>query len=85
MILCLIKNYKLLPVDSLDAYVTQNHHLPGIASAKEIEAEGNVALGKMDSQLLQKVEELTLYMIQMKKELQSLKAENETLKAEIKK
>ena len=74
------KKYNLMPVDSLNEYVKQNHHLPGIASAKQMEEEGNVSLGKMDSQLLQKVEELTLYMIQMNKELQSVKAENAKLK-----
>ncbi len=74
------KNYKLMPIDSLDAYLEQNHHLPEVASAKQMQEEGNVSLGEIDSKLLQKVEELTLYMIQLNKEVALLKAENEKLK-----
>ncbi|MGP8217609.1 MAG: beta strand repeat-containing protein [Bacteroidia bacterium] len=60
-------DYKLMPLDTLNAYLKYNHHLPGIASAAQMEAEGTVSIGKMDSQLLQKVEELTLYILQQQK------------------
>ena len=62
------QNYNLMSLDTLNAYLKNNHHLPGIASAKEMEAEGSISLGKMNMQLLQKVEELTLYTIQQKQE-----------------
>jgi hypothetical protein len=70
------KNYKLMPIDSLNAFVKQNKHLPGIASAKQMEAEGDISLSKMNSQLLQKVEELTLYVIELQKQIHELKNEN---------
>jgi hypothetical protein len=60
------KNYNLMPLDSLSSYLKCNHHLPGIASANEMAEEGSISLGEMDKQLLQKVEELTLYTIQQK-------------------
>jgi hypothetical protein len=69
------KNYYLIPIDSLNAYITQNNHLPGIASAKQMETDGNVSLGKMNSQLLQKVEELTLYIIDLNKRITVLEAD----------
>jgi hypothetical protein len=60
------KDYNLMSLDTLNAYLKSNHHLPGIASAKEMKSEGSISLGKMNMQLLQKVEELTLYTIQQK-------------------
>lgn len=63
------KDYNLMPIKDLEQYLQLNHHLPGIPSAKDMEENGNVSLGKMDSQLLQKVEELTLYIIQQQKEI----------------
>ncbi len=62
------QNYNLMSLDTLNSYLKNNHHLPGIASAKEMEAEGSISLGKMNMQLLQKVEELTLYTIQQKQQ-----------------
>ncbi len=65
------KNYKLLPLDEVEAYIQKNHHLPEIPSAEEIYKEGlNVA--QMDAKLLQKIEELTLYMIEMEKKNKDL-------------
>ena len=45
----------------------------GIASAKQMEADGDISLSKMNSQFLQKIEELTLYIIDLKKENEQLK------------
>lgn len=69
------KNYKLMTLTDLQNYLNLNHHLPGIPSAEEMQNSDGVALGKMDSQLLQKVEELTLYVLQQQKEIEELKAE----------
>jgi len=74
-------NYKLMSLDTLSAYLKYNHHLPGIASAKEMETEGNVSLGKLNSQLLQKVEELTLYILQLKQEAAKQQEEIEQLQS----
>jgi hypothetical protein len=77
-------NYKLMSLDTLSAYLKYNHHLPGIASAKEMEAEGNVSLGKMDSQLLQKVEELTLYIVQQDKKMNDEHQQTQELQQQLK-
>ncbi|MDA3883783.1 MAG: hypothetical protein PF481_10925 [Bacteroidales bacterium] len=65
-------NYKLIPLNELENYINENKHLPGIPSAKEINEEG-VDLGEMNKLLLEKVEELTLYIIQLQKEIDELK------------
>jgi len=82
-------DYQLRSLDEVEAYIQKNKHLPEIPSAKEMEKNG-VSTGKFHSKLLQKVEELTLYMIEMKKnqEIQSnklkmLEEENRTLKNRI--
>ncbi len=73
------EDYDLKDIDELEKYVTENKHLPDIPSEKEMIEEG-LHLGEMDIKLLQKVEELTLYIIDMNKKLEALSAENEKLK-----
>jgi hypothetical protein len=60
------KDYDLLPLSELEAYITQNKHLPEVPSAKQMEAEG-LNLKEMNLVLLKKVEELTLYLIELEK------------------
>lgn len=67
-------DYKLKPLDELELYIQVNKHLPEIPSATEIAEKGH-ALGEMNSLLLKKVEELTLYIIDLKKEVDALKNE----------
>jgi hypothetical protein len=76
-------NYALRPLNEIEKFVKENKHLPDIEPAKTMEENG-IELGKMDIKLLQKIEELTLYMIDFKKEMESLKEENQKLKQEIK-
>ncbi len=61
------KNYPLLSLDSLSAYISRNKHLPEVPSAKEVAEQGQINLGQMNSVLLKKVEELTLYVIDQQK------------------
>jgi len=56
--------------------------LPGIPSAQEVAANG-ISLGEMQAKLLQKVEELTLYMIEQNKKIEKLEKENEALEKRI--
>jgi hypothetical protein len=72
--------YQLRPLFSLEQYINQNKHLPGIPSAAEVEKEGGVELGDMSVKLLEKIEELTLYVIEMKKENEQMKKEIKALK-----
>lgn len=59
--------YQLPSLAELSRYVGEHRHLPEMPSAGDVEQEG-VDLGEMNKKLLQKVEELTLYIIDMKKE-----------------
>jgi hypothetical protein len=74
-------DYKLRSLENLEESIKENGHLPGLPSASEIEANG-LNLGNMQKQVVEKVEELTLYTIEQGKMLKELKKELETLKAE---
>ena len=73
------EEYSLKPLSEVEGYVKANKHLPGVPSAAEI-AENGMSVSKMSNLLLEKIEELTLHMIELQKENQSLKAEIESLK-----
>lgn len=66
-------DYDLRPLDEVARYVRQHRHLPGVAPAAEMEAEG-VEVGALQMTLLEKVEELTLYLIELHQENEALKA-----------
>ena len=67
-------SYQLMPLRELESYINQNHHLPQMPTACEAETNG-VNVGDMQNKLLQKIEELTLYMVQQQKEIEELKAQ----------
>ena len=62
------KNYKLPMLDDLEKSINLNQHLPNIPAASAIEMNG-IDLGDMNRRLLEKVEELTLYIIDMNKKI----------------
>ncbi len=66
-------DYKLLKIEEVKEFVQAKKHLPEIPSAAEFKANG-YNVGEMDDLLLRKVEELTLYIIQLKEEIEALKA-----------
>ncbi len=66
------KNYKLPTLEEVEKQIKTKGHLKDIPSAKEVEGKG-IELGEMNKLLLQKVEELTLYVIQLNKELKEIK------------
>ncbi len=65
------KDYQLRTVEEVDKYVTEHKHLPDVPSAKKMEEDG-VNLAEMNKVLLQKVEELTLYIIDQEKRIKIL-------------
>lgn len=67
-------NYKLPTLMEVEKHIKQNGHLKDIPSAKQVEENG-IELGEMNKLLLQKVEELTLYLIEMDKEIKDLKCQ----------
>ncbi len=77
------KDYKKLTLTEVEKYINTNKHLPNIPSAAEMAIEGN-DLHKTDVKLLEKIEELTLYMIEMKKENAQMKRQINSLKRKIK-
>lgn len=66
-------DYKLRSLYDVENFINKNKHLPDVPSASEV-SENGLNLGDMNATLLQKVEELTLYMIQLKKENDALNA-----------
>jgi hypothetical protein len=74
-------DYNLMSLENLEQSIKENGHLPGLPSAQEIETNG-LNLGSMQKQVVEKVEELTLYTIEQGKMLQELKKEIDALKAE---
>jgi hypothetical protein len=65
-------SYKLMSLNELQSYITTNKHLPNIPSAKEYEERGELDLGELNRMLLEKVEELTLYILQLEERTKAL-------------
>ena len=68
-----------MPLKQLEEYIAENKHLPNIPAAATIEKEG-IDTAEMFTKTMEKVEELTLYMIDLQKQVDELKKENQTLK-----
>ena len=67
------KNYALMPLKELEIFLALHKHLPGVPSASEMKEEGSLNLGEMQFKLLEKVEELTLYVLKIEKENEEMK------------
>ena len=70
------ENYDLPKLEDVEKHIKEKKHLPEIASAKEMEKEG-VNVGEFQIKLLQKIEELTLYVIEQNNKIKSLEAKIE--------
>ncbi len=66
------KDYHLRPLSEVESFIKENGHLPEIPNAAEV-AEKGINVGEMDAKLLQKIEELTLYVIEQQKQIDELK------------
>ncbi len=77
-------DYQLRSLEALDKYIQQYKHLPEVPTTKEVNENG---LDVADTQalLLKKIEELTLYMIELKKENSNIKKELEMVKKSVNK
>ena len=56
-----------MPIDELEAYIKEHKHLPGVPSSEEVKREG-IDVAEMNKILLEKIEELTLRVIELEKE-----------------
>lgn len=72
-------DYRLAPLSEVEKYIKKNNHLPDIPSEAEAKKNG-VDLQEMQAKLLQKIEELTLYVIEQNKRIDALQKENQHIK-----
>jgi hypothetical protein len=76
------EDYELMPLNELKSFIDENGHLPGIAPAHEVKSEGLDLAGSQMSQL-QKIEELTLYVLQQRELLVTQQAHLQAQQARI--
>jgi hypothetical protein len=76
--------YRLRPLSEVEQFINENHHLPEVPSAKEVEKTG-LDVGDNQATLLKKIEELTLYVIEQNKKLEAQQQQINALTKEIKK
>lgn len=74
------KEYKLEPLKNVETFIKKNKHLKYIPSAQEVKKDG-IELGEMNKLLLLKVEELTLYLIELNKKVEKQDEEIKKLKS----
>ena len=67
-------DYQLRPLSEVKTFIQENKHLPEIKSAQEMQENG-VGINELQTQLLQKIEELTLYILQQEERIKVLEAE----------
>ncbi len=65
------QDYSLMSLNEVKSYIEINNHLPEVPSAEEAEMDG-IDVGEMNKILLQKIEELTLYIIQQEERITQL-------------
>ncbi|UOY06584.1 hypothetical protein L0P88_22005 [Muricauda sp. SCSIO 64092] len=76
------KDYELRTLEEVEEHITEKGHLPEIPSEAEV-TENGINLGEMNAKLLQKIEELTLYLIEQNKRMNQLEVKNAELEKEI--
>lgn len=69
------QDYQLLDFKDLKAYIAQHKHLPNIPSAQEVSEKG-FGVGEINKKLVEKVEELTLYILKMEERLSKLEGKD---------
>jgi hypothetical protein len=77
------EDYPLMSIDEFEASIRENKHLPGMVSAKDVEEKGGFHVGDIQKKTLEKVEELSLYIIELNNRVKTLEKENIELKAQL--
>ncbi|MBU2554382.1 MAG: hypothetical protein KKF98_07975 [Bacteroidetes bacterium] len=75
-------DYKLMPLNQLSEFISQHHHLPDVPSENEVKENG-FGLAEMNGILLKKVEELTLYILEQQKVLETQREELNMIKEKL--
>jgi hypothetical protein len=65
-----------MSLTELENFIEKENHLPGIPSAKDMEEEGGVSVGEMQTILVKKLEEANLYILQLNKRIEELEAKS---------
>lgn len=78
------KDYKLMPLNEVAEFINKNNHLPNIPSEAEIQSNG-ISVGEMQQKQMEKIEELTLYVIDLNKKNNELELQIQELKTLINK
>jgi hypothetical protein len=68
------KDYKLMPLNQLEEYISTNNHLPDVPSAKEMDEKNGIEVGEMQTLLVKKLEEANLYILQLNKRVSELES-----------
>ena len=68
------EEYRLMPLNELECFIQNNQHLPDVPTEEEV-LENGIELGEMNALLLKKVEEVTLYVIELNSEIEELKTQ----------
>lgn len=76
------KGYPLMSLPEISSYIQEHKHLPGMPSAEQVVKEG-IDVAEMNARLLQKIEELTLYVIKQQQEIELLKNDRNTKKGHL--
>lgn len=77
-------DYQLLSLEEIENYINEKGHLPKIQNDADVKANrGYVKIGELSISLMEKVEELTLHMIEMNKRVKALEKENNELKKQL--
>ncbi len=75
-------DYSLMPLADLRTFIDENKRLPGIPSEQEVKRDG-VRIGEIQARLLEKIEQLTLYMIELSQQNETLRVELDELKERV--
>lgn len=77
------EDYDLQTLEEVEKHIEEKGHLPNIPSAEEVEKKGSFSLDEMNKKLLEKVEELTLYLIDQNKRLEKQEQRIKALETEL--
>ncbi len=75
-------SYQLRPLKQVEAFITTHKHLPDVPSEEQVKKDG-INVAGMNAILLQKIEELTLYVIEQNKRIEAIEKENAWLKEKL--
>ena len=76
------EEYNLMSLEETKYFIEANKHLPNVPSAKEIETQGGSKVGETDVILLQKIEEITLHLIEQNEKIKELQSQVKALQKE---